>query len=83
MPAMSSPVLNVLPDSARFQSLGLEPETTTLIATSLLPGEGMGESMILTLGPLWTIASFMLAGMCLVRLRVLVARESAIAMMKE
>ncbi len=42
-----------------YQSLGLEPLTATLMTTSSGPGVGMGESMILTVGPGWTIASFM------------------------
>ena len=35
------------------------PETTTLIITSSGPGSGMGESLISTLGPAETMASFM------------------------
>lgn len=72
---MSSPVFIVLPDSARFQSLGLEPETTTLIATSLFFGRGMGESTISTLGPLLTIASFILLQIRLARCLVVKLRE--------
>jgi len=60
-PAMSSPEFNDAPDhSGRFQSLGLEPETTTFVTTWSASGVGMGESMILTFGPLETIASFIL-----------------------
>ena len=34
------------------------PETTTLMITSSGPGSGMGESLISTLGPAETMASF-------------------------
>ena len=61
MPAMSSPVFMGLSDAtARFQSLGLEPETATLMTTSSGPGEGMGESTTLTVRSELTRASFIL-----------------------
>lgn len=43
------------------QSLGLEPQTETLITTSSGPGVGMGESVSFTTVPGWTNASFMVA----------------------
>ena len=48
--------MDVVPGT--FQSLGLLPEYITFVTTWPLPGFGMGESMIWTLGPLATTASF-------------------------
>ena len=51
-----------------FQSLGLLPEYITFVTTCCGPGLGIGESMIWTLGPLATTASFMVDALriCLV-----------------
>ena len=37
----------------------LDPLTTTLVTTSSGPGSGIGDSMIFTTVPLYTMASFM------------------------
>lgn len=41
-----------------YQSFGLHPLKTTFVKTWFGPGVGMGESIIWTLGPLLTMASF-------------------------
>ena len=43
------------------QSLGLLPETATLMTISLGPGSGIGLSLISTFGPAATMASFILS----------------------
>ena len=49
-----------------FQSLGFVPETITLMTTWDALGVGMGDSMISTRGPAWTMASFIVDVECYV-----------------